>query len=272
MFAALMRHEARLQLRPLAVITGIAALVVALAAVFTLLDVEVLHGFGVVIGIVALIAYPLAVFALLVVSYYRSMYGSHGYFTMSLPVDGKVLYWAKFLWAWLVSLAATAISIGFKLFQMWIDDVRDRGRRGDAAVSSLGELGRMVADRGAVVAVVGAGVVLLLAAYVAILGFVVTAGSGPRLNRLGAGGPAVMGALTYVAMQLALLVSILAIPLGLRLDGEGIAIVHHSFVTDLTNRTSTSLLPVGWVPALVLIGAGLAVWTVNAVRHHTSLR
>ena len=108
---------------------------------------------------------------------------------------------------------------------------------------------------------------------------VMSVGARSRWAHLGIGAPIIGLVLLEVVSQALSLVLMLVVPVGLRLDGPeggGMRLVVGDMATPLLDaiRGGTDPTTVGLGSALLgpLLATVLAIWAVNSIEHHTSLR
>lgn len=270
MYAALLKNEARVQARSLLSCAGVALAVYAGGLILMLLRIPMMSGIGSIAAIGACLLLAVSVPVLLVWRYYASMYGREGYLTHAVPAKHTTLYGAKFSWAlgvWLVSLLlAVAMALGFFVTQTI--------SAGGTAADAWATLTAGLAEVGTVPAIVFATWLLIgVVIYVAQFGWVITFGMEERFRSLGVGGPVLVWFLTYVALQVTILVALLLIPIGISFDLQHL--VFASFLPELAaslEGAEPSFIPLGWVPLLLATLPIYVVWTLRSLKNHTSLR
>lgn len=255
MIRTLLKHEAIRTRGMLLAIGGVAAAMGAVGAILGWTGWPVIAHFGMFIGFAGAIALVPALQLAQGIDYWRSSYGRVGYFTQTLPVRGSRTYWAKLLWALVVLLLAVVLAIG-------IGFVALLGSAGPLGIDA-GALPSMIVDFFAdVIATapwwVVAGVPLLLLAMLALntvmLFCAASVGSEQRMHPLGWGGPVLVWIALYIAMQVAMFVMILAVPFGLTIDDAGgFGVVGVDLLGAMVRGTGVQLVPLGFVPALLLI-------------------
>lgn len=270
MYAALLKHEARIQARPLLAYLGISLTLFAGGMALALLRIPALSSMGALITVGACAFLGLSVPVLLIQRYYASMYGREGYLTHAIPVKPATLYAAKFTWAalvWLISLIiATGLAVGFYVAQM----VSTGYPVGEAWASIVDALaGLATAPKVALVAWALIGLVI----YVAQAAWIITFGMEDRFRGLGLGGPVVVWFASYAIMQVLIIAAILLIPLGVTLDFS--EIVFATFAAELPKAFANedpSFIPLGFVPVILATLPVYVIWTLRSLRKHTSLR
>lgn len=269
MYAALLKNEARLGIRPLAAYLGIALALFASGVGMVLLRLPAVSGFGFVAAIAASILLVIGIPLHLLQRYYATMYGRQGYLTHAIPVKHTTLYAAKFSWALIVWFTAVVLAIGLGLLTFVSQAVATGGTAQDVWRSLDEAFAAAPAAR--VVMVVWLGIVLL--ANIAQFGWIVTFGMEERFRSLGLGGPVVMWFVSYLVLQALSMAAIVLIPIGVTSDlGQ---LVFASFLPELASSLQggePSFIPIGWLVVLPLVLPVFVVWTLRSLRDHTSLR
>ena len=112
MFTKLLAHEIRSRYRTDARSFG--AFIVTIAAASGI----VAAGLPGISGSTAVLAYalcaltPVACAIAALADYWKTLYGQRGYFTMSLPISGRVIFWAKITRIAIECLLALALAVG----------------------------------------------------------------------------------------------------------------------------------------------------------------
>lgn len=276
MIRTLFLQEFRITRKWLLTSVGITLLVAMAAFGLTLFNVPALQGFGLVLGAFAVGLITPLVMGILVVSYWRTMYGSEGYFTMILPVRGSTLYAVKVAYGVFVVLVSAVITVlaalaGVLLFFQSL---------GGSPAEVFGALGE-------VISVMGAGMVWLITisiitqlAFTVISGAtIMSVGAEARFNHLGFGAPVIGAIIFYVVMQIVTFVSMLFIPLGIRVDGEALGPIvaqgmWHELVKSLTSASAEDpgIVGIGILPVCIVLAIVLAWWGARSVDRRTSLR
>ncbi|MBC9944943.1 hypothetical protein ICL81_10555 [Leucobacter sp. cx-328] len=278
MIGALLSHHFRASART--VWAGLAAIPAVMIPAFALLaiNVPVLGGIGSVLGVIAAVAAVPAALVMLAIDYWRTMYGREGYFTMIIPVRGRALYWTKLLHALIVSLAATALTL-VGLF-LWVV------ANGIAARAPLGE--QLAGFRELILSSVGSPMLwFLVGALAAQLLFVLVAGATvlsvgaeERFSSLGGGAPIILGVALYFFMQVLSVLAMMFVPLGLQVTGaDAGSIVWNGMLSEIVEAVrlgpeapEQTMIGIGFLPLLVVVGALLAWKGVHSIERRTSLR
>jgi hypothetical protein len=267
----LLKHEFVRTWPMLGLAGGVAVLVALAGALLGATGWPVLATFGTVLTVMAAFALVPVVQILLAVQYWQSSYGRTGYLTQTLPLKGATIYWAKMLWAWLVSIVGTAVSVGIGL--------------GASRLTALGDAGPLVVEVSLREAwnqlqevAPGWGTVALVAAFLMMIliwptqyFFAASIGSQAPMNRLGAGGPVLVWLGLYVVVQVLTFVSFAAVPLAVGMQDGTLAFVRFDVFAEMAAGTSPQVMPVGFVPALLLVAGACLVWTVHSWKRRVSL-
>ena len=277
MIGALLSHHFRASVRTVWV--GLAVILAVMIPAFALvaINLQVLSGIGSMIGIVAALAALPAALVMLAVDYWRTMYGREGYFTMIIPVRGRALYWTKLLHALIVSLAAVVVTL-IGLF-MW------EVANSIAAGAQLGE--QLAGWREMVLNSIGGPMLwFLVGALAAQLLFVLVAGATvlsvgaeERFSSLGGGAPIILGIGLYFFMQVLSVLAMMFVPIGLQITGaDAGSIVWNGMFTEIVealregpDAPEPTLIGIGFLPLLIVMGALLAWKGVHSIERRTSL-
>lgn len=265
MTTTLLTHEWLRTRSMLGYVVGIAALVVGVAILLIFSGWPVISELGFLIGVITIAVLAPALQLLLVADFWRSSYSRTGYFTHSLPIRGGKIYAAKLLWAFAVTLAGLVVSLAL-LAAFWPAAASLSGIEANP-FTVAGHLWAQLTAVAPPSLVIGMGL-LFLAMYLiwpVQYYFAVSIGSEGRLNRLGLGGPVLVFVGLYMASQVILLLSMLAIPVGLDMASDRLALVPFNFLTD------TDVMPLGMFPVLLLIAVLCLVRTVWSWNRKISL-
>lgn len=273
MIATLMKHE---WLRTRGLLGTLGAVVLVLVAAGTALAATGWPGIsllGMLMVVVPLGAVIPAAQIALTVHYWQSSYSRTGYFTQSLPLRGPTIYSAKLLWALLVSLAGLLVSLGL-LLAAWPVIAGQLG----ADRNPFSVAGQMWSSFAAV-----APAPVLIAAVVLFVGmiliwpiqyfFAVSVGSEAPVNRLGLGGPVVIFLGLYVVTQILIFLGMAALPWGIGMTGGQLGVVRWSVFTEMAAGSDSrdDIMPIGFIPVILLITLVCLVRTVHSWRRRISL-
>ncbi|UFU06112.1 hypothetical protein [Ruania halotolerans] len=270
--STLLKHEFLRTRGLLALILGAAVLVATVGALLAATGWPVIAAVGVLACVVAVFGLLPATQLVLAIEYWRSSYGRTGYLTQTLPVRGSTIYWAKIIWAWVVSLAGAALTLGLTLA---VAPAVARGTGGQPAqiLTSIREAWQTlidVAPTWLVLAAVLALIALILVWPVHYF-FAASIGSQAPLNRWGIGGPVVVWLVLYVTTQIVTFASFAAVPLAVGLNGDQLGIVQFELFAEIAAGSSANVMPVGFVPALLIITGVCLGWSVHSWNRKVSL-
>lgn len=296
MIGTLFAQEFRGSRRSLFTAVGILALVAAAAFILSALRVPVIGSLSFGLGAIAIVMVVPAVLGLLVERYWRTMYGREGYFTMTLPVRGRSLYWAKVLYGLAAAVVAAALAI-IGVLAAVVTLMTSQGRSWSQAFAALGD-GIAALDPAMAWFISGAALMQLVFTVIAGASLM-SIGAQARFNHLGFGAPVIGAVILYFAMQILNLAGMLFIPIGLRIEGpdagsivpEGML---QGFIHGVTSRASgdpaagmgpgqlaaggsttsggLDVVGLGFIPVVLIALVVLAWWGARAVDRRTSLR
>lgn len=269
MFTALIKHEARLQTRPLLLASAACLAVFATGILFALLRLPFFATLGVLLAFGAGAAIMFVLPLYLLWRYAQSMYGREGYLTQALPVRPATLYAAKVTWAFVVWLLATVVGCLMWLGAALAQHITLGGSVSEFVASMREQLGNVPPGTLAWLVV---WVLLGLLIYVLQFAWIITFGMEERFRSLGWGGPAVVWFVSYLAVQLLLVVGMFLVPLGLTYDFAWTFESLLPRVTAMFNNQDPGIIPMGWFPVLVATIPVYVVWTLRSLERHTSLR
>lgn len=273
MIAALLKHE---WLRTRSLLGSIGAVAVLLVAAGTALTATGWPGISLV-GMLMVMA-PLAALVpatqiALAVHYWQSSYSRTGYFTQSLPLSGVTIYLAKLAWALLVSLLAVLATAGL-LMAAWPVLAGQLGgeRNPFSLIRQMWEAGTAVTSTPVLIAGILLFVGLILIWPIQYF-FAASVGSETPLNRLGLGGPVVVFLGLYLASQVLVFLGMAALPWGLTMVDGQLGIEHWFVFAEIAagDASRDDIMPVGFVPMLLLIGVVCLLRTVHSWRRRISL-
>lgn len=270
MFSALFKNEARLQGRTLLAFTGIAAATLLGSIVMVLIHTPVVSSLGLMMGVIAVFALAGGIPIYLLVRYYQSMYGREGYFTHVVPARASTLYWAKFLWAFTISLLSLVIAalLGLALF---LAQMSSTGTSVGRSWSMI--IGVVSQAPGRIVALILILILVEVVLYLAQFGWIVSFGMEDRFRSLGLGGPVIVWFINYITIQILSLAAIFLIPIGYSMQNGSLVFQSMlSTFSEMTTEAEPIVMPLGFVVVLVGLIPVYIVWTVNSIKNHTSLR
>ena len=270
MFTKLLAYEIRSRFRADARSFG--AFIVTLAVASGI----VAAGLPGISGSTAFLAYalcaltPVACAIAAMADYWKTLYGQRGYFTMSLPVSGKVIFWAKNTRIMIECLLALALAVG-GIFAVasaaaWSDGI------------SLAEY--TAGPRSVVAGMPTSTVVIMIVAQVIMwMSWVVqgcavmSIGAEGRFNHMGFGAPIIGFVLLYIVNQVLSVVGTFFFPLSVTTDGHfSTEITWTSYQATLGTDGHPNVIGIGSYILVPLFALAMGLWASRSIERHTSLR
>ena len=227
-------------------------------------------------GSTAILAYalcaltPVACAIAALADYWKTLYGQRGYFTMSLPISGKVIFWAKNTRIMMECLLALALAVGGIMVvasaAAWSDGI------------SLAEY--TAGPRSLVAGVPTSTVVLMIAAQVILsMSWIIqgcaamTIGAEGRFNHMGFGAPIIGFVLLYIVNQVLSTVGTFFLPLSVTTDGHfSTEIMWTSYRATLGTEGYPNVIGIGSYVLVPLFALAMGLWASRSIEKHTSLR
>lgn len=248
----------------------------AFIAVITIASGIVAAGLPGLSGSTAVLAYalcaltPLACAIAAMADYWKTLYGQRGYFTMSLPVSGKVIFWAKNTRMVIECLLALVLAVG-----------------GIVAIASAAawsegmSLAEYTAGPRSLVAGMPTSTVVIMIALQIVLSMswivqgcaVMTIGAEGRFNHLGFGAPIIGFVLLYIVNQVLSTVGTFFLPLSVTTDGHfSTEIMWASYRATMGTDGQPNVIGIGSYILVPLFALILGLWASRSIEKHTSLR
>lgn len=278
MMSKLLQQEYLTTRKALATITGWLLLVGVVSLIPVAIPVPYVSNVCFLLAMVSFAGIAPVLLAYLIYTYWQTMYGRRGYFTMTLPVRGRVIYWAKTVYtlvvvalgavatavgAWLLTASmdiGARVSIGTMWGQLWHEVV---GSFGDAAWSIVL-------------------IVLVQAmAYILAIPAMTSVSAQARFNHLGVGAPVIGGVLLYLTIQVTSLLAMMFLPVGMVLVGpESGHIVAQGMWAEIIEMVQNpaaqsdvpQILGLGMLVSATVITVTVVWWGVRSIERRTSLR
>lgn len=270
MFTKLLAYEIRSRFRADARSFG--AFIVTLAVASGI----VAAGLPGISGSTAFLAYalcaltPVACAIAAMADYWKTLYGQRGYFTMSLPVSGATIFWAKNTRIMIECLLALALAVGGMLAvasaAAWSDGI---------------SLAEYTAGPRSVVAGMPTSTVVIMIAVQVVLSMswvvqgcaVMSIGAEGRFNHLGFGAPIIGFVLVYIVNQVLATVGTFFVPLSVTTDGHfSTEIMWTSYQATLGTDGQPNVIGIGSYILVPLFALAMGLWASRSIEKHTSLR
>ena len=270
MFTKLLAYEIRSRYRTDARSFGAFIAVIAVAAGIVAAGLPGISGSTAVLAYALCALTPVACAIAALADYWKTLYGQRGYFTMSLPISGRVIFWAKNTRIAIECLLALALAVGGIIAvasaAAWSDGI---------------SLAEYTAGPRSIVAGIPTSTVVLMVAAQLILAMswvvqgsaVMTIGAEGRFNHLGFGAPIIGFVLVYVVNQVLSTVGTFFLPLSVTTDGHfSTEITWTSYQATLGTDGHPNVIGIGSYVLVPLFALFLGLWASRSIEKHTSLR
>ena len=270
MFTKMLAYEIRSRLRADARSFGAFIAVIAVAAGIVAAGLPGISGSTAVLAYALCALTPAACAIAAMADYWKTLYGQRGYFTMSLPISGKVIFWAKNTRIMIECLLALALAVG-----------------GIVAVASAAawsdgiSLAEYTAGPRSVVAGMPTSTVVIMIVVQVIVSLswlvqgcaVMSIGAQGRFNHLGFGAPIIGFVLLYIVNQVLSTVGTLFLPLSITADGHlSTEIMWTSFLATTGTDSRPDVIGLGSYILVPLFALAMGLWASRSIEKHTSLR
>ena len=270
MYAKLLAYEIRSRYRADARSFGAFIAVITIAAGIVAAGLPGISGSTVVLASALCALTPVACAIAALADYWKTLYGQRGYFTMSLPVSGATIFWAKITRMVIECLLALALAVGGILAvasaAAWSDGI------------SLAEY--TAGPRSVVAGMPTSTVVLMIAAQLILAmswlvqgSAVMSIGAEGRFNHMGFGAPIIGFVLVYIVNQVLSTVGTFFLPLSVTTDGHfSTEIMWTSYLATMGTEGHPNVIGIGSYVLVPLFALILGVWASRSIEKHTSLR
>ena len=217
MFTKLLAYEIRSRYRTDARSLGAFIVTIAVASGIVAAGLPGISGSTAVLAYALCALTPVACAIVGLSDYWKTLYGQRGYFTMSLPVSGKVIFWAKNTRIMIECLLALALAVGGIIAvasaAAWSDGISlleyTSGPRSLAAGMPTSTVVIMIVVQ-----------VILSMSWVVQGCAVMSIGAEGRFNHMGFGAPIIGFVLVYIVNQVLSTVGTFFLPLSVTTDGH----------------------------------------------------
>lgn len=270
MFTKLLAYEIRSLFRADARSFGAFIVTIAVASGIVAAGLPGISGSTAVLayGLCALAPVACAIAAM--ADYWKTLYGQRGYFTMSLPISGAAIFWAKIVRMVIECLLALALAVG--------------GIIAVASAAAWSE-GISLAEYTAGPRSLAAGVptftlvIMIAAQVIASLSWLVqgcavmSIGAEGRFNHMGFGAPVIGFVLLYIVNQVLATVGTFFVPLSVTTDGHfSTEIMWTSYQATMGTDGQPNVIGIGSYILGPLCAIVMAIWASRSIEKHTSLR
>ena len=270
MFTKLLAYEIRSRFRTDARSFGAFIAVIAVAAGIVAAGLPGISGSTAVLAYALCALTPVACAIAALADYWKTLYGQRGYFTMSLPVSGKVIFWAKNTRIAIECLLALALAVGGILAvasaAAWSDGI------------SLAEY--TAGPRSVVAGMPTSTVVIMIVVQVLVSlswlvqgSAVMSIGAEGRFNHMGFGAPIIGFVLLYIVNQVLSTVGTFFLPLSVTTDGHfSTEIMWTSYLATMGTEGHPNVIGIGSYVLVPLFALVMGLWASRSIEKHTSLR
>ena len=270
MFTKLLAYEIRSRFRADARSFGAFIAVIAVAAGIVAAGLPGISGSTAVLAYALCALTPVACAIAALADYWKTLYGQRGYFTMSLPVSGKVIFWAKNTRIAIECLLALALAVGGILAvasaAAWSDGI------------SLAEY--TAGPRSVVAGMPTSTVVIMIVVQVLVSlswlvqgSAVMSIGAEGRFNHMGFGAPIIGFVLLYIVNQVLSTVGTFFLPLSVTTDGHfSTEIMWTSYLATRGTEGQPNVIGIGSYVLVPLFALVMGLWASRSIEKHTSLR
>ena len=270
MFTKLLAYEIRSRYRADARSFGAFIVTIAVASGIVAAGLPGISGSTAVLAYALCALTPVACAIAAMADYWKTLYGQRGYFTMSLPISGKVVFWAKNIRIMIECLLALVLAVGGIIAvasaAAWSDGI------------SLAEY--TAGPRSLVAGVPTSTVVIMIVVQVLVWlswlvqgSAVMSIGAEGRFNHMGLGAPIIGFVLLYIVNQVLSTVGTFFLPLSVTTDGHfSTEIMWTSYRATMGTEGQPNVIGIGSYILVPLFALILGMWASRSIEKHTSLR
>ena len=227
-------------------------------------------------GSTAILAYalcaltPVACAIAALADYWKTLYGQRGYFTMSLPISGKVIFWAKNIRIMIECLLALVLAVGGILAvasaAAWSDGI-------GLAEYTAGPRSVVAGMPTSTVVIMIVVQVLVSLSWLVQGSAVMSIGAEGRFNHMGFGAPIIGFVLLYIVNQVLSTVGTFFLPLSVTTDGHfSTEIMWTSYLATMGTEGHPNVIGIGSYILVPLFALAMGLWASRSIEKHTSLR
>ena len=270
MFTKLLAYEIRSRFRADARSFGAFIAVIAVAAGIVAAGLPGISGSTTVLAYALCALTPVACVIAAMADYWKTLYGQRGYFTMSLPISGRVIFWAKNTRIMIECLLALALAVGGIIAvasaAAWSDGI-------SLAEYTAGPRSVVAGMPTFTVALMIAAQLILAMSWIVQGCAVMSIGAQGRFNHLGFGAPIIGFVLVYVVNQVLSTVGTFFLPLSVTTDGHfSTEIMWTSYLATMGTEGHPNVIGIGSYVLVPLFALVMGLWASRSIEKHTSLR
>ena len=270
MFTKLLAYEIRSRYRADARSFGAFIVTIAVASGIVAAGLPGISGSTAVLAYALCALTPVACAIAAMADYWKTLYGQRGYFTMSLPISGAAIFWAKIARMVIECLLALALAVGGIIAvasaAAWSDGI------------SLAEY--TAGPRSVVAGMPTSTVVIMIVVQVLVSlswlvqgSAVMSIGAEGRFNHMGFGAPIIGFVLLYIVNQVLSTVGTFFLPLSVTTDGHfSTEIMWTSYLATMGTEGHPNVIGIGSYVLVPLFALAMGLWASRSIEKHTSLR
>ena len=270
MFTKLLAYEIRSRYRADARSFGAFIVTIAVASGIVAAGLPGISGSTAVLAYALCALTPVACAIAALADYWKTLYGQRGYFTMSLPVSGKVIFWAKNTRIMIECLLALALAVGGILAvasaAAWSDGI-------SLAEYTAGPRSLVAGMPTSTVVIMIVVQVLVSLSWLVQGSAVMSIGAEGRFNHMGFGAPIIGFVLLYIVNQVLSTVGTFFLPLSVTTDGHfSTEIMWTSYLATRGTEGQPNVIGIGSYVLVPLFALVMGLWASRSIEKHTSLR
>lgn len=270
MFTKLLTYEIRSRFRADARSFGAFIVTIAVASGIVAAGLPGISGSTAVLAYALCALTPVACAIAALADYWKTLYGQRGYFTMSLPVSGKVIFWAKNTRIMIECLLALVLAVGGILAvasaAAWSDGI-------SLAEYTAGPRSLVAGVPTSTVVIMIVVQVLLSLSWLVQGSAVMSIGAEGRFNHMGFGAPIIGFVLLYIVNQVLSTVGTFFLPLSVTTDGHfSTEIMWTSYRATMGTDGYPNVIGIGSYFLVPLFALVMGLWASRSIEKHTSLR
>ena len=270
MFTKLLAYEIRSRFRADARSFGAFIVTIAVASGIVAAGLPGISGSTAVLAYALCALTPVACAIAAMADYWKTLYGQRGYFTMSLPVSGKVIFWAKNTRIMIECLLALALAVGGIIAvasaAAWSDGI-------SLAEYTAGPRSLVAGVPTSTVVIMIVVQVLLSLSWLVQGSAVMSIGAEGRFNHMGFGAPIIGFVLLYIVNQVLSAVGTFFLPLSVTTDGHfSTEIMWTSYRATMGTEGQPNVIGIGSYFLVPLFALVMGLWASRSIEKHTSLR
>ena len=270
MFTKLLAYEIRSRYRADARSFGAFIVTIAVASGIVAAGLPGISGSTAVLAYALCALTPVACAIAALADYWKTLYGQRGYFTMSLPISGKVVFWAKNIRIMIECLLALVLAVGGIIAvasaAAWSDGI-------SLAEYTAGPRSLVAGVPTSTVVIMIVVQVLMALSWLVQGSAVMSIGAEGRFNHMGLGAPIIGFVLLYIVNQVLSTVGTFFLPLSVTTDGHfSTEIMWTSYRATMGTDGHPNVIGIGSYVLVPLFALILGAWASRSIEKHTSLR